>query len=125
MQGLEQAGSMVEASPTLGLGESKLGQLPGAQPPFSQKKSPGLDCLGGDMCVAGRGPASLQTPQQQSQPEAPISAWVMYTTLPQGKRCCIDANGISLPLRTSRWLPVWPVSLWREEGGVQDGATAD
>ena len=75
--------------------------------------------------MAGRGPASLQTPQQQSQPEAPVSAWVKYTTLPRGKRCCIDPNGVSLPLTTSRQLPAWPVSLWREEGGVQDGATAD
>ena len=77
------------------------------------------------MCVAGRGPASLQTPQQQSQPEAPISAWVKYTKLPRGKRCHHDPNGVSLPLTTSRRLPVWLVSLWREEGGVQVGATAD
>lgn len=79
----------------------------------------------GEVRVAGRGPASLQTPQQQSQPEAPISAWVKYTKLPRGKRCHHDPNGVSLPLTTSRRLPVWLVSLWREEGGVQVGATAD
>lgn len=39
--GGERAASMAEASPTLGRGESKLGQLPGAQPPSSQKKPPG------------------------------------------------------------------------------------
>lgn len=32
---------MAEASSTLGHGESKLDQLPGARPPSSQKKPPG------------------------------------------------------------------------------------
>ena len=75
--------------------------------------------------MAGREPAILQTPRQQSQPEAPVSAWVKYRKLPRGKRCHRHPNRVSLPLTTSRRLPVWPVSLWREEGGVQVRATAD
>ena len=77
------------------------------------------------MRKSGRGPGSVQTPRQQSQPEAPVSTWVKYPTLPRGKRCLHDPTRASLPLRTSRWLPIWPASLWREEGGVQDGAAAD
>ena len=41
VQGGERVSSMAEASSTLGHGESKLDQLPGARPPSSQKKPPG------------------------------------------------------------------------------------
>ena len=57
-----------------GARESKLGQLPGARPPFAQKKPPGLDCLGGDIVWQAGGlrvcrhPGSSLSQKPQSQP---------------------------------------------------------
>ena len=47
--------------------------------------------------MAGRGPASVQTPRQQSQPEAPVSAWVKYLMLPQVRGAAMIPPGRACP----------------------------
>ena len=79
----------------------------------------------GGRCVWSQGAFhSADTPAAGSA-TGPVSTWMKHTTLPRGKRCRHGPSGVRLPLRTSRQHLVWPVSSWSEEGGVQDGATAD
>lgn len=47
--------------------------------------------------MAGRGLANVQTSRQQSQPEAPVSAWVKYPTLPQVRGAAMIPPGRACP----------------------------
>ena len=97
MQGGERATSTTEASSTLGHGESKLDQLPGLGLLPLRRSLQAQRGPGGEVRMAGRGPASVQTPRQQSQPEAPVSAWVKYLMLPQVRGAAMIPPGRACP----------------------------